>query len=340
MKFINCQGCLKPYQKGFCPACRNLLFDGKNVSPILPFTRPEFNRVKNSPSSRISISGAQIKHSLKLTGKTLELTDAGGEYILKPIPGDTFENVPEIPINEHVTMQVASQVFGMSVAANALVYFPEGDPAYLTKRFDRGGDGTRFQQEDFAQLSNRSEESHGEAYKYSGSYEEIAAMMKRFVGPYAVEVERFFAHLLYNCLILNGDAHLKNFSLYKNPDDGIYRLTPAYDILNTRFHLPNEAGDTALDLFKDDFEAVSYKTNAFYAKDDFFLLGERIGMKPARINMLLDKFAGGFADLESLIQRSAFKESSKKSYLDLVRDRIKRLRLTFKTTGNRSPKHR
>jgi serine/threonine-protein kinase HipA len=328
MKLLNCPGCLRPYEKGYCIVCRKLLFGGKNISPILPFTRPDFNRAKNNPSSRISISGAQIKHSLKLTGKTLELTDVGGEYILKPIPNDTFENLAEIPINEHVTMQAARQVFGMKVAANALIYFPDGDPAYLTKRFDRGRDGTRFLQEDFAQLSSRSEESHGEAYKYTGSYEEIAGLMKRFVGPYAVEVERLFAHLLFNCLILNGDAHLKNFSLYKNPEDGIYRLTPAYDILNTRFHLSNEASDTALDLFKDDFETMSYKTNAFYAKDDFFLFGERIGMKPVRINMLLEKFSSGYAGLESLIQRSAFKESSKSLYLDMVRDRIKRLRIT------------
>ncbi len=333
MKLLNCLGCLRPYRKGYCAACRKLLFGGKIISPTLPFTRPDFNRVKNNPSSRISLSGAQIKHSLKLTGKTLELTDMGGEYILKPIPGDTFENIAEIPINEHVTMQAARQVFGMKVAANALIYFPDGEPAYLTKRFDRGRDGTKFQQEDFAQLSSRSEESHGEAYKYSGSYEEIAELMKRFVGPYEIEIERLFAQFLFNCLILNGDAHLKNFSLYKNPDDGIYRLTPAYDILNTRFHLPNETGDTALDLFKDDFETESYKANAFYAKDDYFLLGERIGMKPIRIRMLLDKFAGGFADLEALIQRSAFQENSKSRYLELVRDRIKRLRITYEKTA-------
>jgi serine/threonine-protein kinase HipA len=305
-----------------------LLFKGKKVSPILPFTRPEFNRMKNNPSSRLSISGAQIKHSLILTGKTLSLTDAGGEYILKPIPNDTFEHVTEIPINEHVTMQAARQIFGMTVAANALIYFPDGDPAYLTKRFDRDGGGTKFQQEDFAQISSKSEESHGESYKYSGSYEEIAELMKKFVGPYAVEVERFFAQVLFNCLILNGDAHLKNFSLYRNPAEGIYRLTPAYDLLNTRFHLPNEASDTALDLFKDDFKTESFSANAFYAKDDFLLFGNRIGMKPVRIKMLVDKFVRGFGDLEAMIQRSTFNASSKLLYLDLVQDRIKRLKIT------------
>jgi serine/threonine-protein kinase HipA len=329
IKLLNCPGCLKPYQKGYCTVCRKLLFNGKNVPPILPFTRPDFNRVKNDPSSRLSISGAQIKHSLKLAGKMLELTDSGGEYILKPIPNDTFDNVTEMPINEHVTMQIARQVFGMKVASNALIYFPDGEPAYLTKRFDRDQEGTKFQQEDFAQLSSRSEESHGESYKYEGSYEEIAELMKLYVGPYTIEVERFFAQVLFNCLILNGDAHLKNFSLYKNPAGSIYTLTPAYDILNTRFHLTLDA-DTALALFKDDFETESYKANAFYAKDDFFLFGERIGMKPVRIHLLLEKFVNKFSNLEAMIHRSTFKDRSKSLYLDLVRDRIKRLQLTHK----------
>ena len=90
------------------------------------------------------------------------------------------------------------------------------------------------------------------------------------------------------------------------------------------------AGITALDLFKDDFETASYKAKAFYARDDFFLFGERIGMKPLRIKMLLEKIASGFADLEALIRRSAFKDSSKSLYLDLVRDRPNRFRIKYK----------
>jgi serine/threonine-protein kinase HipA len=87
----------------------------------------------------------------------------------------------------------------------------------------------------------------------------------------------------------------------------------------------------ALDMFADDFETESYKANAFYAKDDFSLLGTRIGMRPVRIAMLLEKFAKGLAGIEELIRKSAFKEASKSSYLDMVRDRIKRLRITHQT---------
>jgi hypothetical protein len=54
-------------------------------------------------------------------------------------------------------------------------------------------------------------------------------------------------------------------------------------------------------------------------------------MKPVRIDMILEKFASGFAGLEALIRRSAFKQSSKALYLELARDRINRLRITYRT---------
>jgi hypothetical protein len=54
-------------------------------------------------------------------------------------------------------------------------------------------------------------------------------------------------------------------------------------------------------------------------------------MRPVRIAMLLEKFAKGLAGIEELIRKSAFKEASKSSYLDMVRDRIKRLRITHQT---------
>ena len=41
-----------------------------------------------------------------------------------------------------------------------IIYYKEGTPAYITKRFDVKSDGSKYQQEDFAQLSNRTKETH------------------------------------------------------------------------------------------------------------------------------------------------------------------------------------
>lgn len=40
------------------------------------------------------------------------------------------------PANEHLTMQLAAQVYGIETAANTVCFFKDGEMAYLTKRFD------------------------------------------------------------------------------------------------------------------------------------------------------------------------------------------------------------
>ena len=57
------------------------------------------------------------------------------------------------PANEHLTMQIAAQVFKLPAAKNALIFFNDGMPAYITKRFDVKEDGSRCLKEDFASLA-------------------------------------------------------------------------------------------------------------------------------------------------------------------------------------------
>ena len=45
------------------------------------------------------------------------MVESGGDYILKPIPQKTaarFAN--DIPVNEYLTMRIASKIFGMNTA--------------------------------------------------------------------------------------------------------------------------------------------------------------------------------------------------------------------------------
>ena len=153
--------------------------------------------------------------------------------------------------------------------------------------------------------------------------------MRGFVGPYAIEVEKFFEQVLFNYLVLNGDAHLKNFSLYRVPGQSIHILTPAYDLLNTRFHLPNEAGDTALDLFKGGFATESFKANAFYAKDDFVALGRNIGIRKERVLRAVEKFATRFDQCAGLLKRSFLGGDSSTMYIELVAARIRRFKYSY-----------
>ena len=317
-----CPGCLKEGHDTFCARCRKRLFGGKKVPPVLTFSRPQYNEARlAAPEARLSISGVQTKMSLALRDGRLEMTETGGRYILKPVPYGAFRHLDAVPVNEHLTMQIARQVFGIAVADNALVAFADGEPAYLVRRFDVQDDGSRSLQEDFAQIASRSQETHGKNYKYDFSYEEIGGLIRRHVAAYPIWLERFFQLVVFNYVVHNGDAHLKNFSLIRNDQYGDYSLAPAYDLLNTRLHVPDEAR-TALALFQDDFETDSYQANGFYAYDDFRELAVRLGLREKRFERIMQAFIDGEGAAASLVDRSALSEECKQLYKSHLKDSI------------------
>lgn len=325
-----CPGCFKDGKDdAFCGRCRKRLFDGKKVSRVLPFSRPAYDAAKLAVTpGRMSISGIQTKISLVLKDRQLEMVDSGGRYILKPIPHGTLQRLNVVPINEHLTMQIARQVFDIEVAENALVAFADGEPAYLVRRFDVQPDGSKRLQEDFAQVGKRSEETHGKNYKYDFSYEEIGDLIRQHVAVCAVDLERYFTLVVFNYLVHNGDAHVKNFSLIRSEDTEEYRLTPAYDLLNTRLHLPTETR-AALDLFKDDFTTESYKANAFYAYDDFAVFAQKLGLVETRYKRILKSFVDRKESVFERIDRSILPDDCKQLYKEHVQDSVRALSYSY-----------
>ncbi|SIO65183.1 serine/threonine-protein kinase HipA [Singulisphaera sp. GP187] len=317
-----CPGCFKDEQKTYCGACRNRLFGGKKVPFILPFSRSDYDQVTlEVTTDRMSISGIQTKISLALNAGRLKMVMSGGQHILKPRPHGMFKRLEMAPINEHLTMQLARQVFKIEVAENALVAFEDGELAYLVRRFDVQPDGRRSLQEDFAQIAARSEEAHGKNYKYDGSYEEIGQLIRRHVAASPVDSERYFTLVAFNYLVNNGDAHLKNFSLIRDDQTDEYNLTPAYDLLNTRLHLPDET-HTALELFKDGFETEGYKANAFYAYDDFVVFAQKLGLVESHYKRILERFIPEQEAVFSLIECSMLSDECKDLYKKHVKDQI------------------
>mgnify|MGYP001189134554 CR=1 FL=1 len=325
MKIKYCPSCLKPGYETFCKPCREKLFGGIKVSHILNFSKPEYEQKIILSTGKISISGVQPKHSLKLNGNTLELTEKGGEYILKPHPNALMANVKQVPANEHLTMQIASQVFGIDAAYNSILFFKDSlEPCYITKRFDRKSDGTKINLEDFSQITGKTEEINGTNYKYDSSYEEISDVIKKYCSAYKIEFEKFFKLILFNYLINNGDAHLKNFSLIRNDYFSDYILSPAYDLLNTRLHFPEES-EMALELFKDGYETQSYKVNNHYLYADFFEFGIKSGMNKKRINKFISDIISKFKEIETLINHSFLNRESKLLYIEHVGLSMKKL---------------
>ena len=331
-----CAGCLKKLRKAdgdFCPACRAELFDGAPVAARLSFGAPaqvtmaEVARFR-ALTRQISISGVQEKFSLALSADApgqLALVVRGGTYLLKPVPPARFAAVASVPANEHLTMQLARQVFKLPTAACALLVMADGSPAYLTRRFDVLPNGQRLVQEDFAQLAQRTEQQHGDNYKYDYSHEGIGALLKQYLpGHYLPEATLFFRLTLFNYLVSNGDAHLKNFSLHRRPDTGEYRLTPAYDLLNTSLHV-TDTNNLALELFADDYETPSFGANAYLAHPDFAELGRRLGLPPSRVARLLREVVGHEAATAQLLARSGLPATQQDQYAASLDSRRQRL---------------
>ena len=85
---MKCLGCYREKIVGYCNNCRKNLFDGKKVSHVLNFEAPrEANFFEYQEKSKsLSLSGVQLKYSLRLENNELKLTEKGGQYILKPMP--------------------------------------------------------------------------------------------------------------------------------------------------------------------------------------------------------------------------------------------------------------
>lgn len=86
-------------------------------------------------------------------------------------------------------MQIACQVYNINCAANGLIFFSDYEPAYISERFDIQSNNYKLLQEDFAQISGRTEEINGGNYKFESSYEEVSELMLKYVKAYAIEIE-------------------------------------------------------------------------------------------------------------------------------------------------------
>lgn len=314
-----CPGTLAEGFTTYSPGCLRNLFNGKKVNHVLPYEQPQLSEevaelfIENR--KRISISGVQEKLSFLLEKNVLRLTKEGeqGNYILKPIPRD-LKKVDQVPANEHLTMQIARQVYGLNRAENAMIFFKNGSPAYITKRFDVKDDGGKWGTEDFATLAGKTKDNAGVNFKYEYSYEEVGMLIQKYVPAWRVEIEKYFSLVIFNFLFSNGDAHLKNFSLLESTK-GDYLLSPAYDLVNTKLHVDDT--DFALDkgLFADGFRSAQYKKSGHPAKIDFFEFGIRIGVAEGRVEKLLKPFLEKQPFMETLVNRSFLSDANKRGYL-------------------------
>lgn len=202
---------------------------------LLPLSEAELSlRIQQMPqlplaersAKRMSLAGAQHKVALVFEHDALfePVGSAPSTHILKPDHPDPAW--AHSVINEWFVMRLAGRI-GLEVPAVHRRYVPQ--PVYLVERFDRhhGADGwQRLHCIDACQLLGLDR-----TYKYvEGSVERLGEIALA-CRPSAKARLSLFRWLVFNVLVGNEDAHLKNLSCLVSPRG--FSLAPFYDLICT-----------------------------------------------------------------------------------------------------------
>ena len=201
------------------------------------------------------------------------------------------DDLPTLVQNECLSLELGRQVLGAGEITKAGIGQLAGldGIALLVERFDRD-EGEVFRLEDFAQIlvKPRGREFDG---KYDSSYEEAAEAIGLYSARGRIDLARYFALVVFNLVIGNADAHLKNFSLLERPEG--LRLSPAYDLLNTIIY-PAYDRISAL--------AIAGRKRPFDEIDRALVetLGLDIGLPRTAVAQILERLAARFAGAAAL----------------------------------------
>lgn len=299
---------LNDNEMDFHPLCAAKIF-GTKTPPILPYKRSEIAVLAEQViRNQTTITGVQAKLSLDLgrdkENHTQRFTIVGlwGRFILKP-QTDLFPHLPEL---EDATMHLA-ELAGIKVVPHSLIRFEDGELCYITRRIDRTTKGEKIQMEDFCQLSEKLTE-----YKYKGSYEQIAKLIKKHSGSPYLDLVKFWEVVVFSFVTGNSDMHLKNFSLFES-FEGKYSLTPAYDLISNRLVMPNDTEELALTL-----NAKKRKLS----KNDFSFAMINSGLNEKTIQNIFLKMVGSKEIWFEFIDNSFLPNEMKISYKELIGNNI------------------
>ena len=214
-----------------------LLPPGRELAPVgqlkplsLRRLQSRIDRLPQVPLShgagkRMSLAGAQHKLAVVLQGGAL-FEPTGPQpstHILKPNHPDG--DYPHSAINEWFTMRLAHSV-GLDVPKVHRLYAPT--PVYVVDRFDRitlNGQVMRAHAIDCCQLLGIDR-----SFKYAEGRVSNLAQAAALCRSPALVRPKLFSWLVFNVLIGNSDAHLKNISFLVS-HEGV-QLAPFYDLLS------------------------------------------------------------------------------------------------------------
>lgn len=247
---------------------------------------PRLPLSKGAPK-RMSLAGAQHKLAVVLHQDRLwePVGGAASTHLLKP-DHERVDEYPHTAANEWFCMQLAAAC-GLPVPAVELRQVPE--PVYLVRRFDRVGDGLdarRLYALDACQVL-----SLDAVFKYrEATAERLAKLVSMCRRPAATRLG-LLRWQLFNLLIGNGDAHLKNLSFLLKPDSGGMELAPHYDLLSTAVYRAPAWGDAGLVI-----PMGAARVFGDVRRDDVVAFGDALGVPEQTTLRQLERIAGGMRD--------------------------------------------
>lgn len=266
-------------------------------------------------SSHLSLAGATGKVGLYFDGKTWYLPrgTAPSTHIVK----QSHVRLKHIVQNEQLALTTARNC-GLQVADSFIINTGSGaDEEILLAagRYDRSFSNAgrvidnltaplRLHQEDFAQAlgipASRKYERAGEDHMAR-----MFDLLRRHSADPIRDMTRLWDQIVFNWLIGNTDAHVKNFSLLYSPDLRTLRLAPAYDLLGAAIYPTTReisfriGGAATLDAVTEaSFEAAAREAG----------LGVRMAMQ--RYHRMVETFVPAIRAASEALQAEGFPEAA------------------------------
>jgi serine/threonine-protein kinase HipA len=286
---------------------------GKKITPIVDIDNELLEKLaKNQLNKKLAIAGVQKKLSLDLideNGKTsrMTFTDLWGKFIFKP-KGEP----PHLPENEHLCLKLAESA-KIQVEKGALIPTNSGELGFIAMRFDRDIYHHEYHQEDFCQILNK------ETFKkYNGSLEQVGKVLKQQSDFPGDNLYRLYELTIFNFIIGNVDAHLKNISLvYENESGMKTLLSPGYDLISTDLYIQDDNEESAL--------AINGKKNKL-SDLDFLVLAKSFGISIKVHEKIISHFQKLLPSWDKIIDKSFLEENKKTEFKKLIRKKMERFK--------------
>lgn len=234
-----------------------------------------------------SAGGARAKAVIALNPETMEIRSgqlalpAGFEHWLIKFDGVALSGDWGVAdpagygLLEYSYYQTAQQC-GIDIMESQLLS-ENGRHHFMTRRFDRGPDGSKHFVQTFAALAHFD-------YWQSGyySYEQLFMTMKQLAISQP-DLEQQFRRMVFNLVGCNQDDHVKNFAFLMDRL-GQWSISPAYDLCHSE----------GSDFTRHHQLSINGKTHGF-DRGDIKHMAEYVGLPRGRDKLILDQVVEAFS---------------------------------------------